>query len=162
MGSFGDCNAALCLLSLPGVSTRSHYLRSFFSKGWYDDCWCCHQQNGTARMGTSVACIVYATIYYSYHKETMMIPTYRSSLLYYHRRFNSSMRHVLAIWIPPPNAATKSADAAWLQFKADLTFAGSTILEWETTKDLAQSVNFLDQTISITHEPVVALPCYSL
>jgi hypothetical protein len=81
----------------------------------FDDCWF-HQQNGTA-MGTSVACI-YATIYYSYHEETKILPTYRSSLLYY-RRF---IDDVLAVWIPPPNTSTTSADAAFLQFKADLTF----------------------------------------
>jgi hypothetical protein len=105
----------------------------------FDDCWF-HQQNGTA-MGTSVACI-YATIYYSYHEETMILPTYRSSLLYY-RRF---IDDVLAIWIPPLNSTPETADAAWLKFKADLTFG---ILTWET-EDLALSVNFLDLTIYIT------------
>jgi hypothetical protein len=107
----------------------------------FDDCWF-HQQNGTA-MGTSVACI-YATIYYSYHEETKILPTYGSSLLYYKRFIDD----VLAIWIPPPNSSPKSANAAWLQFKADLTFG---ILEWET-EDLAQSVDFLDLTISITSD----------
>lgn len=107
----------------------------------FDDCWY-HQQNGTA-MGTSVACI-YATIYYSYHEETMILPTYRSSLLYY-RRF---IDDVLAIWIPPPHSSDSSASSAWTKFKSDLTFG---ILEWET-EDLAHSVNFLDLTISIDHE----------
>jgi hypothetical protein len=94
-------------------------------------------------MGTYVACI-YATIYYSYHEETKILPTYRSSLLYY-RQF---IDHVLVIWIPPPNSTTESTDAAWLQFNADLTFG---ILEWQT-KALAHSVSFLDLTISITTE----------
>ena len=59
----------------------------------FDDCWY-HQTNGTA-MGTSVACI-YATIYFSYHEETKLLPTHQSSLLYY-RRF---IDDVLGIWIP--------------------------------------------------------------
>jgi hypothetical protein len=107
----------------------------------FDDCWY-HQQNGTA-MGTSVAC-VYATIYYSYHEETTILPNYKSSLLYY-RRF---IDDVLAIWIPPPNSSTTSADSTWQQFKQDLTFG---TLEWET-EDLAQSVNFLDLTIYVNNE----------
>jgi hypothetical protein len=98
-----------------------------------DDCWF-HQQNGTA-MGTSVAC-VYATIYYSYHEETTLIPRYQSSLRYY-RRF---IDDVLAIWIPPQEAPHK----IWTEFKSDLSFG---LLRWET-EDLSTSVNFLDLTIA--------------
>jgi hypothetical protein len=98
-----------------------------------DDCWY-HQQNGTA-MGTLVACI-YATIYYSYHKETRLLPTYRSSLLYY-RRF---IDDIIGIWIP-----SDSDDFQWAAFKADLDFG---LLRWET-EELAHSVNFLDLTISV-------------
>jgi hypothetical protein len=104
----------------------------------FDDCWF-HQRNGTA-MGTSVACI-YATIYYSYHEETHILPTYKTLLRYY-RRF---IDDILGIWTPPPNT---DADTAWLAFKASLTFG---ILQWET-KNLAHSVNFLDLTISIGHD----------
>jgi hypothetical protein len=103
----------------------------------FDDCWF-HQRNGTA-MGTSVACI-YATIYYSYHEETHILPTYNPFLRYY-RRF---IDDVLGIWIPPPHNDTAAA-TTWSAFKASLTFG---ILEWET-EDLAHSVNFLDLTISI-------------
>jgi hypothetical protein len=74
----------------------------------------------------------------------MILLTYRLSLLYY-RQF---IDDVLAIWIPPPNFSTKSVNAAWIQFKADLTFG---ILEWET-EDLAHSMNFLDLTISIDNK----------
>jgi hypothetical protein len=74
----------------------------------------------------------------------MILPTYRSSLLYY-RRF---IDDVLAIWIPPPHSSDSSASSAWTKFKSDLTFG---ILEWET-EDLAHSVNFLDLTILIDHE----------
>jgi hypothetical protein len=101
----------------------------------FDNCWF-HQQNGTA-MGTSVACI-YATIYYSHHEETHILSTYRSPLRYY-RQF---IDDVLGIWIPPLNS---NADTTRLAFKSSLSFG---ILSWET-EDLAQSVNFLDLTISI-------------
>jgi hypothetical protein len=107
----------------------------------FDDCWF-HQQNGTA-MGRSVAC-VYATIYYSYHEETMILPKYKSSLLYY-RQF---IDNVLAIWTPPPTSSTTSADSTWQQFKQDLTFG---TLEWET-EDLAPSVYFLDLTIYVNSQ----------
>jgi hypothetical protein len=99
----------------------------------FDDCWF-HQRNGTA-MGTSVAC-VYATIYYSYHEETTLLPRYDSSLCFY-RRF---IDDVLAIWIPP----TEHPDVAWSAFQADLSFG---LLRW-TTEDPSTSVNFLDLTIS--------------
>jgi hypothetical protein len=98
-----------------------------------DDCWF-HQQNGTA-MGTSVAC-VYATIYYSYHEETTILPRYESSLRYY-RRF---IDDILAIWIPPQ----ENPDEVWTTFKSDLSFG---LLRWET-EDLSTSVNFLDLTIA--------------
>jgi hypothetical protein len=101
----------------------------------FDDCWF-HQQNGTA-MGTSVAC-VYATIYYSYHEETTLLPKYNSSLRFY-RRF---IDDVLAIWIPPENRPIET----WTAFKTDLSFG---LLRWET-EALSTSVNFLDLTISFT------------
>jgi hypothetical protein len=101
----------------------------------FDDCWF-HQQNGTA-MGMSVAC-VYATIYYSYHEETTLLPKYNSSLHFYRRFIND----VLAIWIPPENRPIET----WTAFKTDLSFG---LLRWET-EDLSTSVNFLDLTISFT------------
>jgi hypothetical protein len=102
----------------------------------FDDCWY-HQDNGTA-MGTSVAC-VYATIYYSYHEETKLLPTYQSSLLYY-RRF---IDDIIGIWIPPD-----PTDSQWTAFNADLSFG---LLRWET-EALAHAVNFLDLTISVNHD----------
>jgi hypothetical protein len=98
-----------------------------------DDCWY-HQKNGTA-MGTSVACI-YATIYYSYHEETKLLPTYTSSLLYY-RRF---IDDIIGVWIP-----SDPKNSTWPAFKTDLTFG---LLQWET-EELAHAVNFLDLTISV-------------
>jgi hypothetical protein len=46
----------------------------------FDNC-LLHQQNGTA-VGTSVACL-YATIYYSDHEETHILPKYKLFLRYY-------------------------------------------------------------------------------
>jgi hypothetical protein len=102
-----------------------------------DDCWF-QQTNGTA-MGTSVAC-VYATIYYSYHEETCLLPKYGTDPILFYRRF---IDDVLSIWLVPP----MDGAALWNNFTSDMDQFGS--LNWEA-EPLSHSVNFLDLTIEIT------------
>jgi hypothetical protein len=103
-----------------------------------DDCWF-QQTNGTA-MGTSVAC-VYATIYYSYHEETCLLPKYGTKPILFYRRF---IDDVFSIWLTPP----MNGAALWTKFTSDMNKFGS--LTWEA-EPLSRSVNFLDLTIEIKH-----------
>jgi hypothetical protein len=104
-----------------------------------DDCWF-QQTNGTA-MGTSVAC-VYATIYYSYHEETRLLPKYSPTPILFYRRF---IDDVFSIWLVPPIGGT----TLWNEFTTEMNNFGS--LKWEA-EPLSKTVNFLDLTIEITND----------
>jgi hypothetical protein len=91
------------------------------------------QRIGTA-MGTSAA-VMWATIYFAYHEEKVILPKYGSNLLYY-RRF---IDDIFAIWI-------KDDTTAFDDFTTDLNSFG--ILEWDVDP-MAKSVNFLDITATI-------------
>ena len=101
------------------------------------------QTTGTA-MGTSVAC-VYATIYYSFHEESKLLPTYQTSggpLLFYKRFIDDTF----LIWIPTiPYAPLES-------FLQDLPFGK---LTW-TADPPSNSVNFLDLTLSISNGTIAS------
>ena len=96
------------------------------------------QTTGTA-MGTSVAC-VYATIYYSQHEETLLLPKYQHNdgpLLFYKRFIDDTF----LIWTPKvPFAPIES-------FLQDLPFGN---LTW-TADPPSDRVNFLDLTLSISN-----------
>jgi hypothetical protein len=57
-----------------------------------DDCWF-HLTNGTA-MGTSVACTYYATIYYSYHKETCLLKKSGTNLILFYHHFINDIQYL--------------------------------------------------------------------
>ena len=88
---------------------------------------------GTA-MGTSAACM-WATIYFGYYEEFVLLPKYGQWLLLYKRYIDD----VFGIWVV-------SDDAPWDEFKADLDGFG--LLTWEVS-ELSYSANFLDLTLSI-------------
>jgi hypothetical protein len=89
-----------------------------------------------AAMGTSVACVL-ATIYYSYHEETSILPTYGNGgpLLFYRRFIDDGF----IIWTPTVPYA------AFDKFKSDLSFGK---LTW-TADNPDDSVNFLDLTLVV-------------
>jgi len=95
-------------------------------------------------MGTSVAC-VYATIYYSLHEETKLIPTFQSNggpLLFYKRFIDDTF----IIWTPKiPFAPIES-------FLQTLPFGK---LTW-TADPPSDSVNFLDLTLSISEGAITS------
>lgn len=95
------------------------------------------QLTGTA-MGTSCACM-YATLYYAYHENNKIIPTYSNRLKYYKRFIDDG----LGIWVPLNDGHDNEA---WDQFKEDLDDFGQ--LRWDVNP-LSKSVDFLDLTISI-------------
>jgi len=96
-----------------------------------------------AAMGTSVACVL-ATIYYSYHEETTLLPTYGNSgpLLFYKRFIDDGF----IIWRPTVPYAPFD------RFKSDLCFGK---LTW-TAAAPDNSVDFLDLTLSISNNTIVS------
>ena len=92
---------------------------------------------GTA-MGTSAA-VMWATLYYGYHEEHHLIPTYGQHLLYFRRYIDD----IILIWL-----SENAAD--WEAFKNDLGFG---ILTWAAS-ELSSSVDFLDMTISIVDDRI--------
>jgi hypothetical protein len=91
-----------------------------------------------AAMGTSVACVL-ATIYYSFHEESTILPTYGNGgpLLFYRRFIDDGF----IIWTPT------IPYAPFDRFKSDLCFGK---LTW-TADTPSNSVNFLDLTLSISN-----------
>jgi len=96
-----------------------------------------------AAMGTSVACVL-ATIYYSFHEETSILPTYGNGgpLLFYRRFIDDGF----IIWTPTVSYASFD------RFKSDLCFGK---LTW-TADTPNHSVNFLDLTLSISNGTVTS------
>ena len=99
------------------------------------------QKSGTA-MGTSVACM-YATIYFSYHEETQIIPpSHNHNLLLYQRYINDAL-----IIQATPNKTTATAHADLLTCMNSFGEMGQ-CLTW-TSEEPSKSVNFLDLTITL-------------
>jgi len=98
------------------------------------------QISGTA-MGTSCACM-YATIYYAYHEMTVLLPKYRTQLLYYRRFIDDA----IGIWLPTGDHNTDTQ--LWNEFKNDMDDFGK--LRWKC-EPLSTTVDFLDLTITITN-----------
>jgi len=83
--------------------------------------------------------VMWATIYYGYHEEHPLIPTYGRHLLY----FRQYIDDILLIWL--------WEDAAdWEAFKNNLGFV---ILMWDADK-LSTSVNFLHMMIAIVNDRI--------
>jgi hypothetical protein len=90
---------------------------------------------GTA-MGTPVAC-AYATLTFGHYENTILLPTFRSNLLFYRRYIDD----VFGIWSPSPNS-----DHSWRCFKEQLNNWGK--LTW-AIEEPSKQVNFLDLTINL-------------
>ena len=89
---------------------------------------------GTA-MGTSAACM-WATIYFSVHEDSILLPMFSNNLLLYCRFIDD----IFGVWIGNRNGM------AWAQFKERCNDFG--ILKWDFFEP-SKSVNFLDLTIYI-------------
>ena len=98
---------------------------------WGDLCFL--QLLGTA-MGTSAA-VMWATLYFGYHKAHCLIPKYKNNFLYFKRFIDD----IFGIWLLDDTTA-------WLDFKRDLNNFG--ILTWDINEP-SLTVDFLDLTISI-------------
>jgi hypothetical protein len=110
----------------------THNVFTFGNRHWL-------QVNGTA-MGTSCAC-AYATIYYSYHEETALLPF--PNLLFYNRLIDDAF------------VVLQNTDNAYTDFVALMNDFGPTgkRLEW-AAEDPSPSVNFLDLTVKLTDSGV--------
>jgi len=98
-------------------------------------------QTCEAAMGTSASCVL-ATIYYSYHEETTLLPTYGNcgTLLFYKRFIDDGF----ITW--KPTVPYASFD----RFKSYLCFGKRT---W-TAASPSHSVDFLDLTLSISNSSI--------
>ena len=90
---------------------------------------------GTA-MGTSSACM-WATLYYGWHENQKILPTYEPQLLYF-KRYQDD---IFAVWLVGSTHAS-----VWASFKRDLDDFG--ILRWDI-EEPSHSVNYLDITITL-------------
>jgi hypothetical protein len=97
------------------------------------------QRNGTA-MGTPCAC-AYATIYYSYHEETVLITADNPHGILFYRRL---IDDALIIQRQRPGAHTNFLDAM------NSFGAPGARLEWEPTEP-GRSVTFLDFTLQLNN-----------
>ena len=110
------------------------------------------QLTGTA-MGTNLAC-VYATIYYSYHEETKLLPKSQSSsgLLLYGRLIDDAVLVLDSSKLP--NGMTLHNSTPFLE--KTMAFGD---LQWEA-EPLLKEVNFLDLTIRIQPDGSIATKTY--
>jgi hypothetical protein len=90
---------------------------------------------GTA-MGTSAACM-WATIYFSIHKNDCLLPMFGNHIILYNRYIED----IFGIWI-------RESDDNWELFKTETN--NFRLLKWDFS-ELSHSVNFLDLMISINH-----------
>jgi hypothetical protein len=107
---------------------------SFANTYWLQLC-------GTA-MGTPVAC-AYATLTFGHYENTVLLPTFSTSLLFYRRYIDD----IFGIWLPPPDDGT-----TWKNFKETLNNWGKLI--W-TVKELSTQTNFLDLYVSVKEKSIV-------
>jgi hypothetical protein len=131
-----DFNLDLIQEALTIVMTQNVF--QFDDTFWIQEC-------GTA-MGTSVACM-YATIVYSYHEETTLLPTYSNGgpLLFYRRYIDDTF----IIW------NNSVPYAPWNSFLENLPYG---TLTW-TADPLSESVNFLDLTLSVSNGHITSKSC---
>ena len=103
------------------------------------------QINGTA-MGTNAACM-YATIYYSYHEETVIMK--HPAILFYRRLIDDAF------------IIMKDSQTAFAEVQAQMDDFGEAgkRLEWEATSP-TNSVPFLDLQVSITDTGTIATSTY--
>jgi hypothetical protein len=101
------------------------------------------QTSGTA-MGTPVAC-AYATITYGHYENSILLPNFKSNLLYYQRYIDD----IFGIWIP--STAGNNAET-WESFKNQLNSWGS--LKW-VIEEPSLNTNFLDLTLSISESKIL-------
>jgi len=101
------------------------------------------QTSGTA-MGTPVAC-AYATITYGHYENSILLPNFKSNLLYYRRYIDDIFR----IWIPP---TTGNNTEVWESFKKQLNNWGN--LKW-VIEEPTLNTNFLDLTLSISESNIL-------
>jgi hypothetical protein len=87
-------------------------------------------------MGTPVACAC-ATLTFGHYENTVLLPTFSTSLLFYHRYINN----IFGIWLPSPDD-----NITWKNFKETLNNLGK--LEW-TVEELSTQTHFLDLKINI-------------
>jgi len=88
-------------------------------------------------MGTPAAC-AYATITYGHFENKYLIPTFKSSLIYYCRYIDG----VFGIWVPP----TLSAQSTWSNFKENMNNWYN--LQWEI-EEPTKSTHFLHLNITL-------------
>ena len=97
------------------------------------------QLTGTA-MGSNLA-VMYATIYYSYHEETTVLPTLQHSLLLYGRLVDDSALILDSAHLPP--GITLDTLPAYME-----TLLKFGDLTWEVDPP-SRSMNFLDLTVQL-------------
>ena len=102
------------------------------------------QKSGTA-MGTPCACML-ATLYFSYHERTKILPKYASHILFY-RRF---IDDVICLWCPPDNSPSQST-TVFKQLQNDMNNFGK--LKW-TFEPLSNSTTFLDLHITLSSQNI--------
>lgn len=126
------------------------------------------QLTGTA-MGTSLACM-YATIYYSYHEETRLLPVYAHQFVVPPHRMPQLPDELVSFYEDPPlllharliDDAIQIWDTAKMPAVMQTHFKSIMedkmkfgVLEWEA-EHLSKSVDFLDLTISIQKDGSIA------
>ena len=85
-------------------------------------------------MGTPAA-VAWATLYFAFHENTVLLPQFRSSLFYYRRNIDD----VLGIWLCED-------PATWTHFKSELN--NFSRLKWDI-EEPSHTVNFLDVTLTL-------------
>ena len=90
-------------------------------------------------MGTSAA-VMWATIYFGYHKQHTLIPKYGQYLLYFKRYIDD----IIGI-------SVFDDSSTWEEFKAEVDNFG--ILTWGF-EEPSKEVNFLDMTFSIVGDGI--------
>ena len=104
------------------------------------------QLNGTL-MGTNVGCM-YATIYYSIHKEQIILP--HRAVCFYRRLINDAF-----VIISNDDTSYQTVYNLMNSFGPE-----SKRLEWETENKGSMEVNFLDLTVSIRDDGTIATKTY--
>jgi len=101
------------------------------------------QTSGTA-MGTPVAC-AYATITFGHYENSILLPNFKSNLLYYRRYIDD----IFGIWIPTTSGSNAET---WESFKKQLNSWGN--LKW-VIEEPSLNTNFLDLTLSISESKIL-------
>ena len=106
------------------------------------------QRMGTA-MGTPCACML-ATIYFSFHERTKILPKYSTNILFYRRYIDD----VICLWTNPTDN-TLHSNHTYECLKNDMNEFGN--LRWEF-EPLTLATTFLDLNIKITHPSASEIP----